>query len=147
MPNIQASTRERARIAADEPDHIPEAIPNAKKVAAIAGIQLPLFASIPAGMPQAFDSTEAEETLRFINRRLEENATAIEGCQKCDNLADLLALQQKRMAQAALDFFDESVRMGETMHKLAMEKSEESKSLNPTGMRKAERRAEHQEAA
>jgi hypothetical protein len=88
-----------------------------------------------------------EETLRFINRRLEENATAIEGCQKCDNLADLLALQQKRMAQAALDFFDESVRMGETMHKLAMEKSEESKSLNPTGMRKAERRAEHQEAA
>ena len=37
-----------------------------KKVAAIAGIQLPLFASIPAGMPQAFDSTEAEETLRFI---------------------------------------------------------------------------------
>jgi repressor LexA len=30
------------------------------------GIQLPLFASIPAGMPQAFDETEAPETLRFI---------------------------------------------------------------------------------
>jgi len=36
-----------------------------------------------------------EETLRFINRRLEENAKAIENCRECDNLADLLALQQK----------------------------------------------------
>ena len=30
------------------------------------GIQLPLFASIPAGLPQAFDGDEAPETLRFI---------------------------------------------------------------------------------
>jgi repressor LexA len=30
------------------------------------GIQLPLFASIPAGMPQAFEGDEAPETLRFI---------------------------------------------------------------------------------
>ena len=37
-----------------------------KKPAAFAGIQLPLFGSIPAGMPQAFDETEAPETLRFI---------------------------------------------------------------------------------
>jgi repressor LexA len=38
----------------------------ARKPATLAGIQLPLFASIPAGMPAAFDSTEAPETLRFI---------------------------------------------------------------------------------
>jgi hypothetical protein len=88
-----------------------------------------------------------EETLRFINRRLEENATAIEGCQECDNLADLLALQQKWMAQAALDLFDQSVRLGETMHKFATENSEDSKSVATTGVRKAERRAEHREAA
>ena len=30
------------------------------------GIQLPLFASIPAGMPDEFDGSEAPETLRFI---------------------------------------------------------------------------------
>jgi repressor LexA len=30
------------------------------------GVQLPLFASIPAGMPDLFDGTEAPETLRFI---------------------------------------------------------------------------------
>ena len=30
------------------------------------GVQLPLFSSIPAGLPDQFDGTEAEETLRFI---------------------------------------------------------------------------------
>jgi repressor LexA len=30
------------------------------------GIQLPLFASIPAGLPEEFDGSEAPETLRFI---------------------------------------------------------------------------------
>src|SRR5271169_3831335 len=30
------------------------------------GIQLPLFASIPAGIPDQFDGSEATETLRFI---------------------------------------------------------------------------------
>lgn len=37
-----------------------------KRTPSLPGIQLPLFASIPAGMPQAFDETEAPETLRFI---------------------------------------------------------------------------------
>jgi repressor LexA len=31
-----------------------------------AGVQLPLFASIPAGLPDLFDGSEAPETLRFI---------------------------------------------------------------------------------
>lgn len=31
-----------------------------------AGVQLPLFASIPAGIPDEFDGSEAPETLRFI---------------------------------------------------------------------------------
>ena len=30
------------------------------------GVQLPLFASIPAGLPDQFDGSEAPETLRFI---------------------------------------------------------------------------------
>lgn len=90
-----------------------------------------------------------EEALRFINRRLEENAHAIESCQECDNIADLLALQQKWVAQAALDLYDESVRIGETMQKLVTEKTEEMKTVAPSsGLRKTERRAaEHQEAA
>ena len=33
---------------------------------ASAGIQLPLFSSIPAGIPDLFDGSEAPETLRFI---------------------------------------------------------------------------------
>ena len=33
---------------------------------ASSGIQLPLFASIPAGIPDVFDGSEAPETLRFI---------------------------------------------------------------------------------
>lgn len=37
-----------------------------KKANLSPGIQLPLFASIPAGLPQAFDGDEAPETLRFI---------------------------------------------------------------------------------
>jgi len=31
-----------------------------------AGVQLPLFSSIPAGIPDQFDGSEAPETLRFI---------------------------------------------------------------------------------
>src|SRR3984957_11907250 len=31
-----------------------------------AGVQLPLFSSIPAGLPDQFDGSEAPETLRFI---------------------------------------------------------------------------------
>jgi repressor LexA len=31
-----------------------------------AGVQLPLFASIPAGLPDEFDGSEAPDTLRFI---------------------------------------------------------------------------------
>jgi hypothetical protein len=89
-----------------------------------------------------------QEALRFINRRLEENANAIEGCQDCDNLADLLALQQKWLAQAALDFYDESVRAGEAMRKLATENSEEPGAGAISELRKAKRRADHhQEAA
>jgi repressor LexA len=36
------------------------------RTSASAGVQLPLFASIPAGLPDLFDGTEAPETLRFI---------------------------------------------------------------------------------
>lgn len=37
-----------------------------KPSVASAGIQLPLFPSIPAGLPDQFDGSEAPETLRFI---------------------------------------------------------------------------------
>jgi repressor LexA len=37
-----------------------------KSRATAPGIQLPLFASIPAGLPDQFDGTEAPEMLRFI---------------------------------------------------------------------------------
>jgi repressor LexA len=37
-----------------------------KASAGPAGIQLPLFASIPAGMPEQYDAAEAPEMLRFI---------------------------------------------------------------------------------
>src|SRR5271170_2194111 len=37
-----------------------------KPNATSSGVQLPLFASIPAGLPDQFDGSEAPETLRFI---------------------------------------------------------------------------------
>jgi repressor LexA len=37
-----------------------------KPGATSSGVQLPLFASIPAGLPDQFDGSEAPETLRFI---------------------------------------------------------------------------------
>ena len=37
-----------------------------KPSASSPGVQLPLFASIPAGLPDQFDASEAPETLRFI---------------------------------------------------------------------------------
>lgn len=91
-----------------------------------------------------------EETLRFINRQLEENANAIESCQECENIADLMALQHKWLVHTIVDFYDESARMGETMHRLISERAEDAGAETVSELRRTRRRAEraeHQEAA
>lgn len=88
-----------------------------------------------------------EESLRFINRQLEENANAIESCQECDNLADLLALQHKWLTHTIVDMYDEGARMGETFHRLLSERTEEMNAETVSELRKAKRRTEQQEAA
>jgi Phasin protein len=88
-----------------------------------------------------------EETLRFINRRLEENANAIESCQECESLADLLAVQQKWLTRAALDLYDESVHMGETMQRLLTDGMGDTAGTGVSELRKSKRRSEQQEAA
>jgi hypothetical protein len=89
-----------------------------------------------------------EEALRFINRQLEENANAIESCQECENLADLLALQHKWLTHSIVDFYDEGARMGETLHKLLSDKMEEAGEETVSELRRTKRRsAEQQEAA
>ena len=88
-----------------------------------------------------------EEALRFINRQLEENASAIEHCQECENIADLLSLQQKWLAHTIVDFYDESARMGETMHRLLSDRAEEAGAETVQELRRATRRAEQQQEA
>lgn len=58
-----------------------------------------------------------EESLDFMNRRMERNTQAIEESRNCKSLMDLVAAQQKWAADLAKDYFDESVRVSGVMQK------------------------------
>lgn len=59
----------------------------------------------------------SDETLQFINRRMEHNSEIIEQCRDCRDMGALVAAQQKWFADLAQDYYDEALRMGEVTRK------------------------------
>jgi hypothetical protein len=73
-----------------------------------------------AAMETALKSLQ-EESVEFMNRRIERNAHAMEEGRNCRSMMDLVAMQQKWAAEFAKDCFDESLRLSGVMQKWMQE--------------------------
>lgn len=60
-----------------------------------------------------------EESLHFVNRRLEQTTHAIESSKDCDGISDLLAVQQEWMVNFTRDYAEQTKRFAELMRDLA----------------------------
>lgn len=79
------------------------------------------FGALMKNARTAFESSYkeySEETLAFLNKRLEHNSEAIEQCRACKDVSALMSAQQKWLMELAHDYFDEAVRMNEVTRKV-----------------------------
>jgi len=79
------------------------------------------FGALMKNARAAFESSYkefSEETLAFLNKRLEHNSEAIEQCRACKDVSALMSAQQKWLMELAHDYFDEAVRMNEVTRKV-----------------------------
>jgi hypothetical protein len=60
-----------------------------------------------------------EESLEFVNRRLEQTSQAIKSSRDCDGISDLLVVQQEWMVNLARDYAEQTKRFAEAMRDLA----------------------------
>jgi hypothetical protein len=77
-----------------------------------------------------------EESLHFVNRRLEHTSHAIESSRDCEGISDLLVLQQEWMIDFARDYAEQTKRFAELMRDLA---EDGSASLSRISSESAER--------
>lgn len=84
-----------------------------------------------------------EESLRFVNRRLEHTSHAIESSRDCHGVSGLMAVQQEWMLELAHDYADQTKRFAELMRELA---EDGTASLSRVSSEATERRraAEHE---
>ena len=62
--------------------------------------------------------TMSDETLQFINKRLEHNSRTIEQYRECKDASDFVNVQQKWLVNLAHDYNDEALRMSEVARKM-----------------------------
>ncbi|HEX3667401.1 MAG TPA: phasin family protein [Rhizomicrobium sp.] len=60
-----------------------------------------------------------EESLEFVNRRLEQTSQAIESSRDCDGVTDLLAVQQDWVVNFARDYAEQTKRFAELVRDIA----------------------------
>lgn len=60
-----------------------------------------------------------EESLRFVNRRLEHTSHAIESSRDCQGLSGLMAVQQEFLMDLARDYADQTRRFADLVRELA----------------------------
>ena len=60
-----------------------------------------------------------EESLKFVNRRLEHTSHAIECCRDCQGVSGLMAVQQEWMLDFARDYTEQTKRFTELVRELA----------------------------
>lgn len=60
-----------------------------------------------------------QESLRFVNRRLEQASHAIESSRECHGVSGLMAVQQEWMLELARDYAEQTKRFAELMRELA----------------------------
>ena len=60
-----------------------------------------------------------EESLRFVNRRLEHTSRVIENSRDCQGVTGVMAVQQEWLMDIARDYADQTKRFAELMRELA----------------------------
>lgn len=91
-----------------------------------------------------------EESLKFVNRRLEHTSRALESSRECQGVSGLVAVQQEFLMEMARDYADQTRRFADLVRELT-EDGSSSMTEATTGMgesmRRAARRAEMQTEA
>lgn len=91
-----------------------------------------------------------EESLRFVNRRLEHTSRAIEGSRECQGVSGLMAVQQEFLMDLARDYADQTRRFADLVRELAEDGTSgatEAATAMSEPTRNFARRAEGQEHA
>lgn len=60
-----------------------------------------------------------EESLEFVNRRLEQTSHAIESSRDCEGISDLMSIQQEWMVNFARDYADQTKRFADLVRDFA----------------------------
>jgi hypothetical protein len=60
--------------------------------------------------------TLQEETLEFIDQRLEYNRNIVQRCQECTNAMDLMTVHQEWITGTFNDYCQESIKLARVMH-------------------------------
>jgi len=60
-----------------------------------------------------------EESLRFVNKRLERTSHALEDCRQVDGFPGLMRIQQEWLLKLAEDYFEETQRFGDILRDFA----------------------------
>src|SRR5215469_9881917 len=88
-----------------------------------------------------------EESLRFVNRRLEHTSRALENCRDCHGVAGLMGVQQEFLLDMARDYAEQTRRFADLVRELAEDGAagitEAASDSLRTGIRHTERNAEH----
>lgn len=66
-----------------------------------------------------------EESLRFVNLRLERTSKAIRDSRECHGLTGLIGVQHEWLVDAARDYVEESRRFGDVIREIAAESAGE----------------------
>ncbi len=88
-----------------------------------------------------------EESLRFVNRRLEHASHAIESTRDCRDVGGLLAVQQEWFVDMARDYAEQSSRLAEMMRELLEEGTAGWSEITATGRHAAEGSARREQRA
>jgi hypothetical protein len=62
--------------------------------------------------------TLQEETLRFVNHRLERDTEVIKQYQQCKNIVEMIATHQKWFAGLSQDYLQEGLQIGKVMREI-----------------------------
>lgn len=87
-----------------------------------------------------------EESVRFVNRRIEHASQTIEASRDCHGISGLMAVQQEWMLGFARDYADQTRRFAELMGEIVEDGSETLSDVSSEVMERAEEE-EHSHAA
>lgn len=88
-----------------------------------------------------------EESMRFVNRRLEHTSHAIESSRDCQGFSGLFAVQQEWMLDFARDYAEQTMRFAEMMREIAEDGTAALSELSSEAMERNSADAEHRAAA